>query len=256
MKRALVALGIALLNVPAANALAADAKADREAFFETEIRPVLAVTCSKCHGGQKASGGLRLDSRDALLKGGEHGPAIVPGDPEKSLIVQAIRQTGDLKMPPDGKLADESVAKFVAWVRDGVVWPELDPSAPDPFLQQRHWAFQPVADVVPPEDPLGWSANEVDRFIVARRTEMKVSPVDLAEKRILLRRVYFDLIGLPPTPQQMRAFLNDKSPSAFEKVIDELLASPHYGERWGRYWMDLVHYSEPAAITRIIPFRS
>jgi hypothetical protein len=231
-----------LVAVPAGPAT----PADEETFFELKIRPVLAGTCFKCHGGSKVSGGLRVDSRDALLKGGDSGPALVAGEPERSLLLRALRHDAgsDLKMPPDKKLPDEAIADFTLWVKRGAPWPKkvTDRS----FQEQPHWAFQPVKSVSPPADPSGWASSPIDRFVSARLREQQLRPAGPADKRGLLRRVCFDLVGLPPTPAEMTAFLADNSPDAFARVVDRLLASPRYGERWGRHWMDVVRYADTA----------
>jgi len=222
------------------------AAADKEAFFEARIRPVLHQQCFKCHGGEKTSHGLRMDSREALLKGGESGPAIVSGEPDKSLLIQAIRQTHpDIKMPPKKKLPDTTVADFVAWVSDGADWPATSPKLNE-STAKRHWAFEPVKKVELPRRSLRGSDNPIDRFVLAKLRERKLNPVAHADKRTLARRVYFDLIGLPPTPEELNVFLNDQSPHAWSNLIERLLASPHYGERWGRHWMDVVRYADTA----------
>jgi cytochrome c553 len=231
-----------LLVVPAAGARAAD---DAETFFETKVRPVLAGRCVRCHGGRKVSNGLRLDSREALLKGGDSGPAIVPGDPDRSLLIQAVRYThADVKMPPDRRLPDAAVADLAAWVKQGAPWPRTSTASALPV--EQHWAFQPVRKVTPPPEPTGWAANPVDAFVLARLREHGLRPVPAADRRTLVRRVTFDLIGLPPTPAEVDAFVTDDSPDAYAKVVDRLLASPHYGERWGRHWLDVVRYADTA----------
>ncbi len=217
------------------------AEADADAFFATRIRPALENTCFRCHGGAKVRGKLRVDSRAALLRGGESGPAIVPGDPEKSLLVTAIRYRHDeLKMPPGKPLPPALVADFVTWVKAGAAWPPVTPA----FRVKEHWAFEPVADVEPPADSSAWSASPIDRFIHARLAEHGLMPARPADRRTLIRRATFDLIGLPPTPEEVDAFLSDASPEAFAKVVDRLLASPHYGERWARHWLDVVRYAD------------
>src|SRR3984957_6618865 len=234
--------------------LAAESRAteDRETFFETRIRPVLVTHCVRCHGAEKVNNGLRVDARQSLIHGGDSGAAIVPGHPEQSLLVQAIRQADELKMPPPParRLPDPVIADFEQWIRDGATWPKHQdrgsawrPAAP---AAQTHWAFRPVVKVSPPADPSGWSANAVDRFISQQLRARGLKPVPPAPKSVLLRRASFDLIGLPPTPADVRAFLADNSPDAFEKVVDRLLASPQYGERWGRYWMDVARYADTA----------
>src|SRR5262245_39710877 len=225
---------------------AAGAPSEADAFFETKIRPVLHETCFKCHGADKSFGGLRLDSREAILKGGDRGPAIQPGNPDASLLIQAIRRTHeDVKMPPKETLPEKVVADFAQWVKQGAVWPaSVKPSPKDTLVDQRHWAFEPVRPVQPPEAGRDGSQHPIDRFIVAQLDQRGLKPNPPADKRTLIRRAYFDLIGLPPTPSQVKAFVDDSSPNAFEKVIEELLASPHYGERWGRHWLDIARYAD------------
>jgi cytochrome c553 len=220
-------------------------------FFESKVRPVLANNCYKCHStkAEKVKGGLLLDSREAVLKGGDSGPALVPGNPEKSLLIKAVNYTDpDLQMPPKGdKLSDQQIADLTAWVRMGAPDPRVasatqkewkDPNA-------KHWAWQPVKKPAVPEvKETTWSKTPIDNFIVAKLYEKGMKPSALADKRTLIRRAYFDLIGLPPTPEEAEKFVNDTSPNAFEKVIDQLLASPHYGERWGRHWLDTARYAD------------
>ena len=231
--------------------LAGLARADEspETFFELKIRPVFANDCLPCHGGKKTSSGLKVDSLEALIKGGDRGPAIVPGHPDTSLLIQAIRQTHDeVEMPPDRRLPDDVIAAFAKWVADGAIWPadRRRPSVPAGQSAARHWAFERVKAVEPPVDPSGWSARPIDRFIAARRRAAGLHPVRRTDRRTLLRRATFDLIGLPPTPEELDAFLADPGADAFVKVVDRLLASPHYGERWGRHWMDVAHYADTA----------
>ncbi|HKI32889.1 MAG TPA: PSD1 and planctomycete cytochrome C domain-containing protein [Gemmataceae bacterium] len=239
--------GAVLLLFLLGPAAAGQSQADKETFFETKIRPVLVGQCFKCHGGDKVSGGLRVDSRAALVKGGDRGSAVVPGKADRSILTQALRHDAgsDLKMPPSQKLPAAVVEDFVTWVNAGAVWPAAA-GRPDAFVARRHWAFQPVKVVSPPPDPDGGSDNPIDRFVAQRRRAAGLRPVGPADRRALLRRVTFDLIGLPPTPQEMEAFLADDRPDAFARVVERLLASPHYGERWGRYWMDLVRYADTA----------
>jgi len=231
-----------LLVVPLARA------GDADTFFEINIRPVLAGSCFKCHGGKKTSHGLRVDSREALLKGGESGPAVIPGYPAKSLLIQAIQYTHDgLKMPPNKPLSTKVVADFSAWVKEGVHWPkQQDKFTANASQEQRHWAFEPVRKVDPPADAAGWSETAIDRYIAAKLRAQGLRPDREADRRTLIRRVTFDLIGLPPSPEETAAFLADDSPGAWEKVVDRLLASPEYGARWGRHWMDVVRYADTA----------
>jgi hypothetical protein len=217
-----------------------------DGFFEARIRPVLANTCFKCHGPDKAKSGLRVDSRPALMKGGERGPAIVPGQPGKSLLLQALQHSDkEVRMPPDKKLPAHVVADFAAWIQKGAVWPATSAARTHPSFE-KHWAFQPVKNVSAPPDASGWARHPIDRFIRARLKSQGLEPVGPAQRRDLLRRATFDLIGLPPTPEETETFLADNHPEAFGRVVDRLLASPHYGERWGRYWMDVVRYADTA----------
>jgi hypothetical protein len=223
--------------------------ADDATFFELRVRPVLAEKCLKCHGPAKASGGLRLDSRAAILKGGDRGPAAVAGDVGKSLLLQAIQQSeeADLRMPPGGKLSAATVADLTTWVKRGLPWPAGAPraiSAKDPTTQ--HWAFQPLSKPQAPSDSLGWAANPIDCFMEAKWRERGLAPVESASKTALLRRLTFDLTGLPPTPAEIDAYLSDESPDAYTRLVERLLASPQYGERWGRHWMDVVRYADTA----------
>jgi hypothetical protein len=225
-------------------------------FFEKKIRPILVEHCLKCHGdvkGKEPKGGLRLDSREAALKGGDNGPAVVPGEPDKSRIIEAVRyQNADLQMPPKGKLPDAAIPDLVAWVKAGAVWPgkaagtRAGSGGFDVAKRKAsHWAWQPVNATEPPViRDRSWPTTSVDRFILAKLEEKGVRPAVPAERRVWLRRVYFDLIGLPPTPDELATDLADASPDAERKVVDKLLASPHFGERWARHWLDLVRYAE------------
>ncbi len=222
-------------------------------FFEMRVRPVLAKNCYACHTASRM-GGLQLDSRQHLLAGGNDGPAVVPGDPDKSLLIQAVRRTHErFKMPPQGPLPEKEVSDLAAWVKAGAVWPDsgnvLPPAKNSEYVitpaQRAFWSFQPVRKPEVPEvRHKDWPQTEIDRFILAKLEEQGLTPVRPADKRVLLRRATFDLTGLPPTPEEADAFLSDQSPGAFAKVVDRLLASPHYGERWGRYWLDLARYAD------------
>jgi hypothetical protein len=235
---------LSLMTLAACIAVGEADRPDAEAFFENKIRPVLTGTCFRCHGGKKVRGGLRVDSRAALVRGGDRGPAFVPGDPERSLLVQAVRYAHpDIKMPPDKRLPDAVAANLAAWVKQGAPWPTHAARA---FGSKPHWAFVPVKKVDPPFDPTGWSDTPVDRFMAAKWRALRLHPAPLADRRTLLRRLSFDLIGLPPSPQEMQAFLADDSPTAYAKVVDRLLASQQYGERWGRHWLDVARYADTA----------
>jgi cytochrome c553 len=240
-----------LQGVAAYSAGAAAVTDDRETFFEIRIRPILVARCAKCHGQSKVNNGVRIDRRESLIRGGDSGPAIVPGRPDQSLLIRALRQSDDLKMPPDGKLPEAVISDFERWIRDGAVWPNQASAASKnageaPPIARPHWAFQPVVKVTPPVDSTHRSENAVDCFISQRLRSLGIEPVKPAPKHVLLRRAYFDLIGLPPSPEDLRAFLKDDSPSAFASVVERLLASPQYGERWGRYWMDVARYADTA----------
>ncbi len=229
----------------ASKAESPDPGAQSEAFFETKIRPLLASSCIKCHGEKKQGGSLRLDSREAMLAGGDNGPTLEPGDPENSLLLQAVRHTDDvLKMPPNGPLSKEAVADLTAWIAAGAPWPKA--VASKPIEGDDHWAFGPLRVTTPPEDPSGWANGPLDRFIAASQRQHGVHPVGRADRRALIRRATFDLTGLPPVPKRIEEFVNDTRPDAFARLVDELLDSPRYGERWGRYWLDLARYADTA----------
>src|ERR1044071_4352242 len=225
----------ALALLCAASARAGDADA---AFFANKIRPLLAHNCFACHTSSRL-GGLRLDSREAVLQGGKSGPAVVPNHPDDSLLIQAVSHTHSrLKMPPTGKLKDDEIADLRTWIKSGAVWPET----PAPVLpgyvitaeQRAFWAFQPVRKPLPPAvTNEAWVKSPIDRFILAKLEQSGLKPARPAARHALIRRATFDLTGLPPTPEEVDVFVNDHSPDAFAKVVDRLLASPHYGERWG-----------------------
>jgi hypothetical protein len=237
--------------------LAYGAQDPRFDFFESKIRPVLSAECYECHDANKHKGGLRLDYREGWSKGGDSGPAIVPGNAAKSLLFKAItHEEKDLKMPEKGaRLDDRIIADFKTWIEMGAPDPRDTPPIPKsnaevPWadkLQARKqwWSFQPVkASPIPPVSDPSWSRHPVDRFILAKLEEKNLRPAVAAEKRKLIRRVTFALTGLPPTPSEIAEFLNDSSGGAYEKVVDRLLNSPQFGERWARHWMDLVRFAE------------
>jgi hypothetical protein len=222
-------------------------------FFEKKIRPLLVKHCHQCHSGaqKKKRGDLLLDSRANMLKGGESGTVIVPGSPEKSLLIKAVKfDDPDLKMPKNGKLTEGQIADLVAWVQMGAPWPE---DASKTIVQKKfdlkerakHWSLQPIKQpALPKVASPGWCRSPIDYFVLARLEAEGLKPAAAADKRTFIRRVTFDLTGLPPTPAEIDAFLKDESPDAFAKVVDRLLASPHYGERWARHWLDLVRFAE------------
>ncbi len=255
------------LGIPVfAGGVTNDFKPGPLAFFEQRIRPTLANECYECHGATKAKGGLRLDFRDGLLAGGDSGPAIILGDAKRSLLIQAIKhEQADPQMPKNRpQLADFIIADFVAWVNMNAPDPRDSPPAAtaanrmawEAKLKTRKdwWSFQPVQNpAVPMVKNKSWSDQPVDRFILAKLEARGLRPSPPADKRTLIRRATFDLTGLPPTPEAIDAFETDRSPNAFAKVVDGLLSSPHYGERWGRHWLDLVRYADTAGDTADYP---
>jgi cytochrome c553 len=232
-------------------------------FFEKKVRPVLTENCLKCHSteaakAKKLKGGLFLDSRDGVLNGGESGPAVVPGKPAESLLLKSLKYEGDIRMPPHGKLPDAVVADFQQWIKIG---------APDPrgasgtrkavgmSLEEgrKFWAYRPVASpAIPSVKTREWATSEIDFFILAALEAKDLKPSADASREVLARRVYFDLVGLPPTPAEVDAFVADKSPKAFEKLVDRLLQSPQFGERWGRHWLDVARFGESLTLRGFI----
>jgi mono/diheme cytochrome c family protein len=221
-------------------------------FFETKVRPVLAGTCQKCHGPANHKGGLRLDSRDAALKGGDSGAAVVPGNPDTSPMIDAINYRG-LEMPPTGKLKPRDIAALAEWVKMGAPWPQEEAKASGPSTgdftitddDRRYWAFQPVGHPrAPSVRAKDWAANPIDAFILARLEEKGLSPNPPAAPRVLIRRLFFDVIGLPPTPEEVDTFVADPSEAAYSRLIDRLLSRKEYGERWGRHWLDVARFAQ------------
>jgi mono/diheme cytochrome c family protein len=262
---AALALGFVAASSLAADGPAASSPAGQERFFEEKVRPVLAANCQECHGAKKQESGLRLDSRAALLAGGDSGEAaIVPGDPDRSVLVKAINHAGDYQMPPKRKLADGEIAAIVEWVREGAPWPAgqsaaIETKPPPGELARRHrashWAYQPVVRPPRPEARVGNSQcriqneaggiqNSIDSFIVARLTAADLTLSPEADRLTLIRRLSFDLVGLPPSPEEVETFLADRSPDAYERLVDRLLAAPRHGERWGRHWLDVARYAD------------
>jgi cytochrome c553 len=227
--------------------------------FEKSVRPVLSANCLTCHGPDKHKGGLRLDSRQAMLTGGDSGPAIVPGHPEASLLIKAIHYGDEPRMPPKGKLPAEAIAALTRWIHQGAPWPRTETqvraaSGSRVFKitakDRAFWSFQPLANPPPPPvHDASWPKMPLDHFVLAKLEANGLKPAPPADKRTLIRRATFDLIGLPPTVEEIDAFLHDDSPDAFAKVVDRLLASPHYGERWARHWLDVARYGEDQAHT-------
>jgi hypothetical protein len=252
----------ALLGLGAARGVPAAPEAASEAFFESHVRPLLLEKCVGCHGDKKSESGLRLDSLAAMLRGGDSGPAIVPGKAGESLLVSVLKHGGDIQMPPETYLPEDKVGLLERWIEAGAHWPGVDGGAVaistgPTDAQKNHWAFQPIADppvprvAVAPGEPQ--PANPIDAFLMAKLAERGLDPVGPADRRTLIRRASFDLTGLPPEPAEVEAFERDQSPDAFARLVDRLLASPAYGERWGRHWLDVARYADTAGETGDYP---
>ncbi|SIO02361.1 Planctomycete cytochrome C [Singulisphaera sp. GP187] len=245
LRRRIVCLAatlVALLQV----VVVAQPTADLEAF-EKDVRPLLIESCGKCHGAEKQKAGLRLDARQFLLEGGESGPSIVAGRPDESLLIEAVRQDGDVKMPPGRKLAPEQIAALERWVAAGAPWPAGQAPVVDRRKEAwaRHWAFQPVADPQPPKINDGaWCRTPIDAFLKAGLEAKGLAPSPPADRYTLIRRLSYDLTGLPPRPEEVDAFVADTDPDAYPKLVDRLLASDHYGEQWARHWLDVARYAD------------
>ena len=232
------------------------AQTEKLHFFEQQIRPLLIEHCYECHSGEEGKGGLRLDSREAILTGGDSGAALVPGDAEASLLVDAVRYGDIYQMPPEGKLADREVAALIKWVNAGAVWPTADTPEPSPGESSEtaastansgleFWSFQPPQNPTPPTvQNRTWPRSDLDRFVLAKLEAAGLEPAPPADRRTLIRRATFDLTGLPPTPEEIETFLEDDAPDAYARMIDRLLSSPRYGERWGRHWLDVARYAD------------
>lgn len=260
----MLSLGLGLITCAGAASTGGDSPGytpGQVAFFENRVRPVLAEHCFRCHGqeaksNKKLKGGLLMDSLAGLLKGGDSGPAIVPGTPDASLLIKGIRYTdNELEMPPKQKLSGDQIATLTEWVAMGAPWPGVDPATivaggeEEPYDWERfrktHWSFRPLGrGAVPRVKNSSWTKGVIDHHVLAGLERAGLQPNGPADKRILIRRAYLDLVGLTPAREQVQSFLDDKRPDAFARIVDELLASPHYGERWGRYWLDIARYSD------------
>ena len=232
-------------------------------FFERHVRPLLVEKCFTCHSAETNShGGLRVDDRNGLLTGGGRGAALVPGDPDASLLIKAIRREGALKMPPQGELDEQQRALLSRWVAEGAAWtPVRVPSSLGErnedyeHLRQTHWAWQPLAKLSPPSvTDAAWPADDLDRFILSKLEERGLPPVETADPATLLRRVTHDLTGLPPTPKELAEFVADPSDAAYTRAIDRLLASPRHAEHWARHWLDVARYGESTGSARNLPY--
>src|SRR5262245_42468895 len=249
---------LTLLTLLAASATvwADDAPERRQAneFFERQVRPLLVEHCQSCHGAKKQEAGLRLDSAAALAAGSDSGPVVAAGSLDDSRLIDVIRYAGDVKMPPKGKLPRPAIETLERWVRQGAAWPAESQAGSHSAATDRkpHWAFQPVADAaIPQVNDARWVESPVDAFILARWEQADLKPAERASRRTLIRRATFDLHGLPPTPEEIADFERDQSPDAFAKVVERLLASPRYGERWGRHWLDVARYADTKGYVRL-----
>jgi cytochrome c553 len=236
------------------------ATAEQTLFFENKVRPLLAESCFSCHGGdpkKEAKAGLDMTSLEGMLLGGDSGPSLVPGNLDKSLIIEAVRyRNDDMAMPPKKPLPPEKVKILEEWVSSGAPWPGFEgelavgkEGSEEPYdwdkFRRQHWSFKPVVKaIVPPAPKDGWAKNDLDRFVLAKLKSEGLDPNPQATKRILLRRAYLDLLGLVPKPEEVQEFMEDDSPDAFPKLVDRLLDSEHYGERWARHWLDVARYSD------------
>ena len=221
-------------------------------FFENEVRPLLVTRCLECHGDQLDEASLRLDSREAVLAGSENGQVVVEGDPDASRLIEAIEYHGDVQMPPDAPMEDAEVATLVRWVRAGLPWGASREIAPDMTSAEAiaaagaaHWAFQPITRPAVPEiGDSAWPVNDIDRFVLGKLREEGMTPAPAVDRRTWLRRVTFDLVGLPPTMAEVEAFEGDREDGAYDRVVQRLLASPLHGQRWGRHWLDIARYAD------------
>lgn len=261
--RSLPAQQIAGKNDPA-NAKNSPQSQAQRSFFDKQVKPILTAKCVVCHSGPGANGGLTLTSRGAVLRGGNSGPAVDLAHPESSLLLRAIHYQGNVKMPPTGPLPPAEIETLTRWVSEGLLWntaggaekPLPVKKGPPPVNAEtmRFWSFRPVKrPAIPAIHDRSWVKTPIDAFVLAKLEKAGLHPAPPASKTTLLRRAYYDLTGLPPTPAEVRAFLADRRPDAYEKTIDRLLASPHYGEKWARHWLDLVRYAETNSFERDDP---
>ncbi|MFM7058802.1 MAG: DUF1549 domain-containing protein, partial [Planctomycetota bacterium] len=242
----------------------ADDSTEKLEYFERHVRPVLANRCYNCHSADnKAAGGLRVDDGNGLLTGGGRGPALIPGDPSSSLLIQAVEHTdARLKMPPDNRISDAEIAVLKRWIADGAVWPKA--ARPEDLglmeseyaaLRSGHWAWKSLTHpLIPAVSAASWPLDELDHFVLSRLEKYGLSPVPDAAPVALLRRVTFALTGLPPTVEEVRAFSMDSSESAYRAVVERLLSSSAFGEHWGRHWLDVARYGESTGSARNLPY--
>ena len=240
MSNRLQSLSLTLLVLLAGTTVATAAE---KVDFESDVLPLLRTHCFRCHGSQKQEAGLRLDRRQAALAGGENGPVMVPGKPAESMLIERIRSTDDsILMPIESRqLRVQEISVPERWITQGM------PGLRDVDDTGQHWAFQPILSPPIPATPkTGWPKNAIDSFIWQQLSRQDLEPAPRAKARVLVRRLFLDLVGIPPTPEQLTACLEDSSPDAYEQLVDRLLSSPHFGERWGRHWLDVARYADSA----------
>jgi hypothetical protein len=254
-----IPLVIAVLFLTAPHLVSADEQpADRQAalrLFNENIRPIFHDHCYACHSGSEQESELALDSRAGILQGGSRGTLFSADQPNESLLLQAVLYDDpDLAMPPDGKLPEDLIADIQEWIRLGAAVPEFGDAAHtqssgiDWQAAREFWSFQPpVRSDPPPVQDTDWPQQQIDPFILAGLEAKNLAPATPADRRTFVRRLYYDLLGLPPAPEEVQAFIDDDSPDAHARLVDRLLASPHYGQRWGRYWLDLARYADETA---------
>lgn len=251
----IIAMGLALTQTVRAEEkpkAESPSQARLEVDFVRDVQPIFTQNCYKCHSSQKVSGGLRLDEKSFALRGGDKGVAIKPGDSAGSLLIRYVSGLEEIVMPPKGdRLTPKQIDVLASWIDQGAKWPDTvtQGTAPEP----EHWAFRAVKRPDPPKAESGWARNPIDAFILSKLKESKLEPSPEADRPTLIRRLSLDLIGLPPTPAEVDDFLNDKSPYAYERVVRRLLASPHFGERWGRHWLDLARYADSDGYEKDLP---
>ncbi len=259
MRLANVKIGITVLGlaaqllVAACSVVQADDSQDfntKQDFYTKKVRPLLATYCLECHSSNsKRQAGLALDSRVAMIAGGENGSAVDLQAPQRSLLIKAVMHEDGLEMPPEKKLKDDEIAILLEWIRQGAQF-DSNPTEVDPQEMRRkaaaeHWAFQPLQDIEPLKaDNDDWSLNDVDRFIFRRLQTEGLSPSPSVDRRTFIRRLSLDLLGLPPSPEEVQQFVDDSSPNAYDNLVERYLSSPQYGERWGRHWLDLARYAD------------
>jgi mono/diheme cytochrome c family protein len=226
------------------------ASGDKAQLYEKSVAPIVKANCLPCHNARNPTSGLALDQREAILRGGNRGPSVNLDAPDESVLLEALEQKGELKMPPGRKLSPEQIATVRQWIEAKVPMTDSAPKVSAKPRGQDHWAFQkPKRQDLPAVQNAKWVRNPIDNFILARLEREGIQPSPEASRHTLLRRLSLDLTGLPPSPEEIRAFVDDKSPDAYEKVVDRLLASPHYGERWGRHWLDIARYADSDGYT-------